>query len=131
MYAWFIQGAHPRTAMIELFMNPKCNLHEYWEMGHVDLQFRHIMSALPLCGGKGTLISDTPFDTFLYPKGHPLQGEMQYDWSPFVITIAGKGKMEGIAWIGVHRAMVEKTKINIPTLKEMHDRNQRKIQIAS
>jgi len=68
------------------------------------------------------LVSDTPFDTFLFPKAHPMKGELQWDWKPFTLAIEGVGKANGCAWFGFHKAMVEKVKINVPNMKAVHER---------
>lgn len=120
MYAWFVKNQNPRKVMMQLFANPRCNLNEFWRMGHNQLYFRYCKTGAPLCGEPGTLVSDTPFDTFLFPKEDINAGKPQFEWKPFTISIEGIGKVLGAAWMGVHVALVNKLKINIPTFKEIH-----------
>lgn len=122
MYAWFVKDVKATACMKKLFMNPRCNLHEFWRMGHTQLYFRKVNNASPLYGGPGTLISDCPFDTFLFPKKGPDAGQMQFEWQPFDIAIAGVGKLSGQAWMGVHKQLINHVKINVPKLKELHEK---------
>ena len=122
MYAWFVKGQQPTQVMRKLFANPRCNLYEFWKMGHAKLYFRWCSSGSPLCAEAGTMVSDTPFDSFLFPKGTPDAGKPQWEWRPFVVAIEGVGKIVGWAWMGVHLALVNKVKIEVPNLKELHAR---------
>ena len=120
MYAWFVKDRCAQFVMERLFQNPKCNLNEYWNMGPTGLYFRYVQTAAPIYGGPGALVCDTPFDTWLFPKTDKLAGQMQFDWRPFTISIAGSGKLDGHCWMGVHKVLSQKLKFNIPKLKEMN-----------
>lgn len=122
MYAWFVKESSPATVMMKLFANPRCNLHEFWRMGHNQLYFRHCINGGPLCGDPGTLVCDNPFDSFLFGKKHPQAGKPQFSWKPFTIAIDGVGKADGMAWMGIHVQLENKLKINVPNFKELHAR---------
>ena len=121
MYAWFIKGQGPRAVMVKMFANSKCNLHQFWAAGHTQLHFRKVTDGSPLCPGPGTLVADTPFDSFLFPKDGPNAGKMQWEWKPLTIAIEGAGKAEGFAWMGVHVMLASKLTITVPKLRELHE----------
>jgi hypothetical protein len=122
MYGWFIKGQGPIAAMNKLFRNPRCNLHEFWKGSGTPLHFRQVTDGSPLCPGPGTLVSDTPFDSFLFGKDDPQAGKMQWNWKPIVVAIQGVGTISGFAWSGVHVMLASKLAIKVPDLRELQER---------
>ena len=114
MYAWFIKGLRPMEAMNRLFRNPACNLHEFWRLG--GLYFRWCRRGGELCGDEGTLVTDEPNDTLLYPKRHRKHPEMQFSFKPTTVTIGGRKAPDGLAWYGVKKSVQEHRQIVVPPM---------------
>ena len=92
-------------------------------MGGVGLHFRYVVDARPLCAGAGTLVSDSPLDTFLFPGSHKSdkQKQMQHEWAPMTVSIVGRGHNKSCGWMGVDRQLAEKVRIDIPTMRQMNE----------
>jgi len=114
MYAWFIRGLRPLEVMNRLFCNPACNLHQFWRPG--GLYFRWCKRGGTLCGEGGTLVTDEPNDTLLYPKSHRRHPEMQFDLKPTVVTVRGRKAPAGLAWYGAKKTVKEHRQIVVPDM---------------